>query len=145
MKRRSELGHVKSRKCSLGAPFENEIILTYHLKLDDLFGGDLRQILRNRKDRIQTEQQGLRAKCFPTPQKVQRELTTVLIFFLPSEALIKHLLSAGSNDSEWPFLGTGLVLPSSGRDVSHLEMQNKKTWHRCCLLVGHDTTYISLM
>lgn len=41
-------------------------------------------------------------------------LTTVLIFFLPSEALRRHLLSAGSKDSDWPFLGTGLVLPSSG-------------------------------
>lgn len=40
-------------------------------------------------------------------------LTTVLIFFLPSDALMRHLLSAGSNVSGWPFLGTGFVLPSS--------------------------------
>lgn len=44
----------------------------------------------------------------------------MLIFFLPSDALIRHLLSAGSNDSEWPFLGTGLVLPSSETKISHL-------------------------
>lgn len=39
-------------------------------------------------------------------------LTTVLIFLLPSDALMRHLLSAGSNDSAWPFRGAGLVLPS---------------------------------
>lgn len=68
--------------------------------------------------------------CFPTAQKAQR--TTVLIFLLPSDALIRHLLSAGSNDSEWPFLGTGLVLPSSGRNTSI------KKWRR----TGKDTASI---
>lgn len=37
---------------------------------------------------------------------------TVLIFFLPSEALRRHLLSVGSKVSGFPFLGTGFVLPS---------------------------------
>lgn len=99
----------------------NERILTYHLELDYFFGGDLRQRLRNCKEKICL-------KSWPTPQKVQRKLTTVLIFFLPSDALIRHLLSAGSNDSEWPFLGTGLVLPSSGRNTSHEEMLNRKSY-----------------
>lgn len=43
------------------------------------------------------------------------KLTTVLIFFLPSDALMRHLLSAGSKVSVWPFRGIGLVLPSSGK------------------------------
>lgn len=53
------------------------------------------------------------------------KLTTVLIFFLPSDALMRHLLSAGSKDSVWPFRGIGLVLPSSGKE--------KKTSHFTCL------------
>lgn len=40
-------------------------------------------------------------------------LTTVLIFFFPSVALRRHLLSAGSKLSTWPLRGTGFVRPSS--------------------------------
>lgn len=40
------------------------------------------------------------------------ELTTVLIFFFPSVALRRHLLSAGSKVSTWPLRGTGFVRPS---------------------------------
>lgn len=41
------------------------------------------------------------------------QLTTVLIFFFPSVALNRHLLSEGSKPSTEPFLGMGLVRPSS--------------------------------
>lgn len=59
----------------------------------------------------------LQIHTFPFLVSFTVKLTTVLIFFFPSEALMRHLLSAGSYVSGWPFLGTGFVLPSSGKQT----------------------------
>lgn len=73
-------------------PNEAEKQPTHHLKLDDFFGADLEQT------QVTFRRHNNRNHRFIN--STQAPPTTVLIFFLPSDALIRHLLSAGSNDSE---------------------------------------------